>query len=120
MISPQLKIDDAYLGGEKPGKPGRGSENKISFVAAVQTTEDGKPLCARLNRIAFTKEAPEAWAKKALATSAQVLSDGLHCFKAVAGEVARAVRQFPGRIMRAAVLTRPRPEPVIKLAKVGG
>lgn len=180
VLDGRVEIDDAYLGGEKPGKPGRGSENKISFVAAVQTTEDGKPICIRLNRVAFTKEALEVWANKALAASAQVISDGLHCFKAVAGEVAchtaivtgsgrkaathpefrcvntvlsnlktaisgtyhafkfakyaerylaevqyRFNRRFDlsvilVRLLRAAVLTRPRPEPVIRLAVVGG
>lgn len=88
VLDGRVEIDDAYLGGEKPGKMERGSENKISFVAAVQTTESGKPICIRLNRVAFTKEALEAWVNKALAASAQVISDGLHCFKAVAGEVA--------------------------------
>ena len=88
MLDGRVEIDDAYLGGEKPGKAGRGSENKISFVAAIQTTEDGQPVLVRLDRIAFTKEAVEAWANKALAASAHVISDGLHCFKALAGAVA--------------------------------
>ena len=38
-----VQLDDAYLGGERTGgKAGRGSENKVPFVAAVQTTPDGK------------------------------------------------------------------------------
>ena len=41
-----------------------------------------------MNRIAFTKDAIQAWAHTALAPSAHVISDGLHCFKAVASEVA--------------------------------
>ena len=35
-----VQIDDAYLGGERPGKPGkagRGAEGKIPFVVAVAT-----------------------------------------------------------------------------------
>jgi len=37
-----VKIDDAYLGGEGTwGKVGRGSENQVPFVAAVQTTVYG-------------------------------------------------------------------------------
>ena len=88
VLEGRVEIDDAYLGGERPGKPGRGSENKIPFVVAVQTTDDGQPVVARMNRIAFTKDAMQAWAHTALAPSAHVISDGLHCFKAVAGEVA--------------------------------
>ena len=36
----RIEIEDAYLGGEfSGGKPGRGSDNKVPFVAAVQTTQ---------------------------------------------------------------------------------
>ena len=38
-----IDLDDAYLGGERPGKRGRGSENKIPFLAAVET-RDEKPV----------------------------------------------------------------------------
>ena len=39
QLTGRVEIDDAYLGGERSGgKRGRGSENKVSFVAAVQTT----------------------------------------------------------------------------------
>ena len=37
-LSGRIEVDDAYLGGELPGgKAGRGSENKVPFIAAVQT-----------------------------------------------------------------------------------
>ena len=88
VLDGRVEIDDAYLGGEKPGKHGRGSENKVSFIAAVQTTDDGQPVLACFSRIPFTKEAMTAWANKRLAASARVVSDGLHCFKGIAGEVA--------------------------------
>ena len=47
----RVEIDDAYLGGERSGgKSGRGSENKVPIVAAVQTTAErpaGRwPACA--------------------------------------------------------------------------
>ncbi len=83
VLEGRVEIDDAYLGDERPGKRGRGSENKVSFIVAVQTTEDGKPVVACFARIPFTKEAVEVWAKKALASSAQALSDGLGCFRGV-------------------------------------
>ena len=88
VLDGRIEIDDAYLGGERPGKPGRGSENKVPFVVAVQTTGDGQPVLTYFNRIPFTKEALEAWINKTLAASAQVISDGLHCFKGIAGVVA--------------------------------
>ncbi len=34
-LAVRVEIDDAYLGGIRPGKAGRGSENKVPFVAAV-------------------------------------------------------------------------------------
>lgn len=80
----RVEIDDAYLGGERMGgKAGRGSENKVSFVAAVQTTGDGKAVLVRYDPIPFTRSAVETWSKTALAASAEVISDGLACFGGV-------------------------------------
>lgn len=84
QLDGRVEVDDAYLGGELPGgKSGRGSENKVPFIAAVQTTETGHPMLVCLSKLAFTKEAVAEWAKKSLAASAQVVSDGLWCVKAV-------------------------------------
>ncbi len=44
-----VQVDDAYLGGELPGgKAGRGSENKIPFVAAISLSEQGRPLAHQI------------------------------------------------------------------------
>ena len=76
-------MDDAYLGGEKSGKRGRGSENKIPFVAAVQTN-DGKPVWMQMRRVeSFQKEAISAYAQRALSAGSHVVSDGLGCFNGV-------------------------------------
>jgi ribosomal protein L37AE/L43A len=84
QLDGRVEVDDAYLGGELPGgKSGRGSENKVAFIAAVQTTETGHPLLVCLKKLEFTKEAIAHWAKTALAASAHVVSDGLWCFRAV-------------------------------------
>ncbi len=181
MLDGRVEVDDAYLGGERPGRRGRGSENKVSFVVAVQTADDGRPMLTRMNRIAFTKDAVTDWANKALAGSARVISDALNCFDGFRGNVAdyqpvvvgsgrQAVTAHPefrrvntvlsnlktaisgtyhhfkfakyadrylaevqyrfnrrfdlssilARLVRAAALTRPRPEAVIRLAEVGG
>lgn len=181
VLDGRIEVDDAYLGGERPGKRGRGSENKMSFIVAVQTADDGRPLLARMNRIAFTRETVAAWANQALAASARVTSDALDCFTGFRSNVAdyqpvvvgsgrQAVVAHPEfrrvntvlsnlktaisgtyhafkfakyaerylaevqyrfnrrfdlgsilvRLMRAATLTRPRPESMIRLAEVGG
>ena len=44
VLADRVEIDDAYLGGERTGgKSGRGSENKIPFIAAVGTNSQGHP-----------------------------------------------------------------------------
>ena len=80
-----VQLDDAYLGGEHPGgKPGRGSENKTPFVAAVSLYDKGRPEFIKLSRVSgFTSEAIRDWAKANLVPTALVVSDGLGCFAAV-------------------------------------
>jgi hypothetical protein len=43
--------DDAVLGGVQAGKPGRGSQNKAPFMAAVELDENGFPQHARFDPI---------------------------------------------------------------------
>ena len=84
-LSGTVQINDAYLGGERAGgKPGRGSENKVPFVAAVSLNAQGNPVYAKMTRVpGFTSEAISKWARSNLTTGADVLSDGLGCFAAV-------------------------------------
>jgi hypothetical protein len=80
----RVEIDDAYLGGERSGgKSGRGSENKVPFIAAVQTTPEGHPVLACFSQQPFTTEEVAIFAARSLATSATVVSDGLWCFRGV-------------------------------------
>ena len=84
VLDGRVEIDDAYLGGELAGgKSGRGSQNKVPFIAAVQTTPDGRPQFACFAQQPFTIEAVAAWAAKSLAPSATVVTDGLWCFGGV-------------------------------------
>jgi transposase-like protein len=84
-LSGLVQVDDAYLGGERAGgKPGRGSENKVPFVAAVSLTDAGGPRFAKLTMVpGFTNLAISKWAQTNLAKGTSVLSDGLGCFAAV-------------------------------------
>jgi len=54
-----VQIDDAYLGGERAGgKVGRGSENKVPFVAAVSLDQRGHPAHLKLSLLSgFTSAA---------------------------------------------------------------
>ena len=86
QLTGRVEIDDAYLGGERSGgKTGRGSENKVPFVAAVQTTEDGRPhlVCPSPRR--FTNEAVEDFLATHMALPLTLVSDGLGCFTVAKG-----------------------------------
>lgn len=85
VLRGKIQIDDAYLGGERPGgKAGRGSENKIPIVAAVSVNEAGRPVHAKITPVAgFSSEAIATWARDHLAPGSAVLSDGLACFRSV-------------------------------------
>lgn len=80
-LSSNVEIDDAYWGGKKKGKRGRGSENKTPFLAAVEKDEMGHPVSIKLNVVsAFKKDELKRWSMKHLATGVNVVSDGLSCF----------------------------------------
>jgi hypothetical protein len=73
------------LGGERSGgKAGRGSENKVPFVAAVSLSDDGHPLRIKLTPVSgFSLKAIAQWAQSCLAPDSSVFSDGLAGFTAV-------------------------------------
>lgn len=80
----KVQMDDAYLGGARAGPRGRGAKGKTPFVAAVATTDDGRPDQIILRRVkAFSKFALAKLASTALQSGAEVVSDGLKCFAAV-------------------------------------
>lgn len=79
-----VQVDDAYLGGVRSGKGGRGSPNKIPFVAAVETRRD-RPRRAQLRRLASFKETEVAqWAVVGVRRSANVVTDGFLPFEVFA------------------------------------
>lgn len=84
-LNGRVELDDAYLGGERSGgKRGRGAEGKTPFVAAVETTPDGKPVRLKLRRVtSFCNHAVSGFAKRSLDPTCEVVSDGLACFGAV-------------------------------------
>ena len=85
MLFDRIEIDDAYLGGERAGKTGRGSPNKVPFIAVVQTTKDQQPVAIQLRRVkGFRKTALANYAQTSLRPGSRVWSDGLSCFTAVA------------------------------------
>jgi hypothetical protein len=63
-----VQVDDAYLGGELAGgKAGRGSENKVPFVAAISLSAEGRPLYIKMAPVpGFTRKAIVNWANEDL------------------------------------------------------
>lgn len=84
-LSGVIQLDDVYWGGERHGgKRGRGSANKIPFVAAVSVNSEGHPVSMNMNVInGFRSREIASWAKKHLSADSHVVSDGLACFNAV-------------------------------------
>jgi len=94
-LSGDVHVDDAYLGGELAGgKAGRGSENKVPFVAAISLSAEGRPLYIKMAPVpGFTRKAIVGWANADLSPGCVVTSDGLGCFAGVtdAGCLHRAI-----------------------------
>jgi len=93
LLAGQVQLDDAYLGGERSGgKAGRGSENKVPFVAAVSVDDEGHPGRVKLTPVSgFTNEAIETWSKSHLHAGCTVHSDGLACFSGVSAAGCRHI-----------------------------
>ena len=65
----KVQLDDADLGGEQNGdQPGRGSENKVSIVAAASLDEAVHPIHVKVAKVETLSFAAIAyWAQDALA-----------------------------------------------------
>jgi transposase-like protein len=85
-LSGRIEADDAYLGGENSGgKAGRGSENKVPFIAAVQTNKNGNPVYAVFSQVkTFSRKEILAFSKRSIVPLSTVVTDGLACFAAFA------------------------------------
>jgi len=85
QLNGRIELDDAYLGGERSGgKRGRGAAGKTPFIAAVETTPEGRPVRLKLRRVnSFCNHAISGFAKRSLDPNCEVVSDGLACFAAV-------------------------------------
>jgi len=82
-LSGCIEIDDAYLGGERSGKPGHSAEHKFLFVAAVQTNGESHPMRVQLRRVRdFTLAEVSRYAQQAIAPGSLVVHGGLNCFRA--------------------------------------
>ena len=84
----RIEMDDAVLGGERSeaegGKRGRGGANKVPFVVAVETSDEGRPRRVLLHMVKTHDGASiAAMAREHFKAGTHVVSDGLGCFRAV-------------------------------------
>lgn len=86
QLEGRVEMDDAYLGGRRSGgKRGRGSASKVPFVAAVETSKDGKPTRIKLRRVKrFQKTRIVKLTKRICKQGTTVVSDGYGCFRGIA------------------------------------
>lgn len=79
-----VQVDDAHLGGERPGTGGRESPNKVPFITDVSLSTSGHPLQVKMSPASgFTLNAVTTWASSNLLPGTNVLSDGLNRFPGV-------------------------------------
>lgn len=81
-----IEVDDAYWGGEcHDATPGRGSPNKVPFIAALACNHDGHPIHLRMGKVeGFRTSEVLRFAKRHFDPNAIVVTDGLACFRAIA------------------------------------
>ena len=81
----RVEMDDAYLGGHRPGKRGRGAAGKQPFVAAVSTSDDRRPRKMKLLPVkGFRNREIKKLVAEHLASTSRLVTDGLECWTAAA------------------------------------
>ena len=105
LTGERIEVDDAYIGGERSGgKRGRGSAGKTPFVAAVETTAEGKPVRVKFSRVAnFRRISIKGWAVRHLRPAGPVYSDGLNAFRGISYPAAVRLRTARGTMPGAAI-----------------
>jgi len=106
-LSGRVEVDDAYLGGERPGgKRGRGAAGETPVVAAVEATPERRPRRMRLTAVkGFRKKPSRASARRRWRSSPGATSRPGATWSATASPAGRR----PGR--PAAPTSRWRPAP---------
>jgi hypothetical protein len=81
----RVEMDDAYLGGHRPGKRGRGAAGKQPFVAAVSTSDDRRPRKIKLLPVkGFRRKEIKRLVAEHWASTSRIVTGGLNCWTAAA------------------------------------
>ncbi len=93
VLRGRVEVDDAYLGGTRSGKRGRGAAGKRPFVIAVETRPDPEgglphPVYVRFDPLPdFCQTTLARWAEQELDVDTLMVSDGLAGFLAAGAQV---------------------------------
>ncbi len=90
-----VKIDDALMGGRRPGKRGRGAEGKVPVLVAVENRETGAGFMATQQVPAVTKETVAGFVKGHVPPSQSVRSGKLAALGAIGKTQHHAARVTP-------------------------
>lgn len=90
-----VEIDDALVGGRKPGKRGRGAEGKVPVLVAVENRDSGAGFIAMQQVAVVTKETVTGFVKSRLPPSQVVRSDKLAALGAIGKTQHHAARVTP-------------------------
>ena len=81
-----IELDDAYIGGKKTGKRGRGAEGKTPIIVAVENLKDHAGFMAAETVKQIDHQHVERFLHRHLATGQKVRTDGFHSLNVVKKE----------------------------------
>lgn len=90
-----IELDDAMVGGKKPGKRGRGAQGKVSVLIACENREDRAGFVAMEAVTSVSKKAILDFAKRRIKASQVVRTDGLHANNGLQPHVTHISRVTP-------------------------
>jgi transposase-like protein len=90
-----VEIDDALVGGRRPGKRGRGAEGKVPILVAIENRDSGAGYMAMQQVSAVTKETVAGFLKRVLPPNQLVRSDKFSALSEIGKTQHHAARVTP-------------------------
>lgn len=91
----RVEMDEAFFGGKKEGKRGRGSENKTEVAVALQLDGKGGPQFLKMQVIPDAKgETLSAFATSNIVKGSTIQSDAFRSYNALAGNYCSDMQKY--------------------------
>jgi transposase-like protein len=94
-LSNIVELDDALVGGKKPGKRGRGAEGKVAVLVACENRDDKPGFIAMEAVESVSKKAVLDFAKRRIQTAQTVRTDGLPANNGIQPHVTHVAKVTP-------------------------